>query len=150
MSEKLDEIISFGREWEEGTSKLISDLKNEIRNSDDGDFKKILEILEETRQLLPHFKLVVRDDIRLARVLKGRPVFIAGEIIPPPSYGQSQSTADSVRDIENRLSRLEGRFEEMENESDKSKKKSDCLGKAIGYAKDLSIFISQVKDYIGL
>ena len=146
MSDKFDEIISLGREWEGKTSKLISNLKDEIRDSDDEDFEKILRFLEETYQLLPHFKLATRDDVYLARILKGPPVLIAGEIIPP-SYGQRPTV--SIQDIENRLSQLEEKFEEMKDETDKSKKKSEYLFKAIGYAKDLSILIEKVKEYIG-
>ena len=88
MLDELDEIIALGREWEEGIGSLISDVKNEIRSSNDEDFKKILESLQETRQLLSYFKLATRDDIHLARIRKGPPVIVAGEIVPP-GYGQT-------------------------------------------------------------
>ena len=153
MSDKLDEIISLGQQWEEGLSELISDLKNEIRNSNDKDFKKILESLEETSELLSYFKLATRDDVLLARVLKGSPVIMAGEIFPS-SYGQSSTL--SVSDIESRLSQVEKELEEMkekvekmEENTDTPKKKSEHLSKGIQYAKDLFILIEKVKDYIG-
>ena len=153
MPKKFDEIVALGREWEEGISGLILDLKNEISDSDDEDFKKILGFLEETYQLLRHFKLATRGDVFWARIRKDGPVFVAGEIIPPPYHGRGDESP-TVQDIEKGLSETKKELEEMkdkikelEDKIDKPKKKSDYLSKGIGYAKDLVALIKEVKDF---
>ena len=153
MPNELDGIIGLGKEWEEGLGELISDLKNEVVNSDDDDFKEILGTLEGTHELLSYFKLATRDDVWLAHMCKRSPVVVAGEITPP-GYGQEPPV--SIEDVEKKASQtqqeleeLRSRIKKIEDKIDQPKKKYEYVSKGVGLMKDLFIIFDKVKDYIG-